>query len=113
MAGIVRQQQSYRMERATELVHSSAQLGELVADQGSRATSSTPALTEEQLVALQCRLSALHSASLLVDSELWELEDLVADCIALKVRRRRNRLPNTVSLRASASASASTSGLCL
>ena len=37
------------------------------------------AISEEQMVALQGRLEALHEAKLLSDDELFKLEDMVAD----------------------------------
>lgn len=42
-----------------------------------------PAVTEEQLTALQSRLAAMHDAQLLTDDEVFALEDVVADFIAL------------------------------
>ena len=42
-----------------------------------------PAVTEEQLAALQSRLDAMHAAQLLTDDEVFALEDVVADFIAL------------------------------
>ena len=42
-----------------------------------------PAVTEEQLAALQSRLEAMHAAQLLTDEELFALEDICVDYIAL------------------------------
>ena len=42
-----------------------------------------PAVTEEQLTALQSRLETMHAAQLLTDDEVFALEDIVADFIAL------------------------------
>ena len=42
-----------------------------------------PAISEQQLTALQARLEALHAAKLLGDDELYALEDMVADCAEL------------------------------
>ena len=42
-----------------------------------------PAVTEEQLATLQSRLEAMHAAQLLADEELFALEDICVDYIAL------------------------------
>jgi hypothetical protein len=42
-----------------------------------------PAISEQQLAALQARLEALHAEKLLSDDELYALEDMVADCAEL------------------------------
>ena len=42
-----------------------------------------PAVTEEQLATLQSRLEAMHAAQLLTDEELFALEDICVDYIAL------------------------------
>ena len=42
-----------------------------------------PAVTEEQLATLQSRLEAMHAAQLLTDEELFALEDICVDFIAL------------------------------
>ena len=42
-----------------------------------------PAISEQQLTALQARLEALHAAKHLGDDELYALEDMVADCAEL------------------------------
>ena len=44
-----------------------------------------PAVTEEQLATLQSRLEAMHEAQLLTDEELFALEDICVDYIALGV----------------------------
>ena len=44
-----------------------------------------PAVTEEQLATLQSRLEAMHAAQLLTDEELFALEDICVDYIALGV----------------------------
>ena len=43
----------------------------------------TPAITQEQLAALQSRIEGLHVAKLLADEELFALEDMVADYVEL------------------------------
>ena len=40
-----------------------------------------PAISEQQLTALQARLEALHAEKLLSDDELYALEDMVADFV--------------------------------
>lgn len=42
-----------------------------------------PAITVEQLAALQARIEGLHTTKLLTDEELFALEDLVADYVEL------------------------------
>eukprot|EP01045_Picozoa_sp_COSAG04_P017917 COSAG04_NODE_1621_length_6101_cov_11.014750_6_plen_97_part_00 len=42
-----------------------------------------PAVTEEQLTALQSRLEAIHAAQLLTDDEVFALQDLCADFMAV------------------------------
>ena len=42
-----------------------------------------PAVTAQQLAALQSRLEAIHAAKLLTDDELFALEDICADFITL------------------------------
>ena len=42
-----------------------------------------PAITDEQLAALQARIDGLHAAKLLTDDDLFALEDLVADYVDL------------------------------
>ena len=44
-----------------------------------------PAITDEQLAALQVRIEGLHVTKLLTDEELFALEDLVADYMELTV----------------------------
>ena len=44
-----------------------------------------PAITDEQLAALQARIEGLHVTKLLADEELFALEDLVADYVELTV----------------------------
>ena len=46
-------------------------------------TTPRPAVTAQQLAALQSRLEAIHAAKLLTDDELFALEDISADFIAL------------------------------
>jgi hypothetical protein len=41
----------------------------------------TGVVTEEQLTALQTRLTSLHEASQLTDEELFVVEDILADCV--------------------------------
>ena len=42
-----------------------------------------PAITDEQLAALQARIEGLHETKLLTDEELFALEDLIADYVEL------------------------------
>ena len=42
-----------------------------------------PAITNEQLAALQARIEGLHVTKLLTDDELFALEDLIADYVEL------------------------------
>jgi hypothetical protein len=42
-----------------------------------------PAITDEQLAALQARIEGLHVTKLLADEELFALEDLIADYVEL------------------------------
>ena len=48
------------------------------------ATPPTEAVSEEALASLQVRLESLHSAELLTNEELYMMEDIVADWVALK-----------------------------
>ena len=43
-----------------------------------------PAISDEELIALQARLEALHAAELLAEAELFAVEDLVADFVELQ-----------------------------
>ena len=43
-----------------------------------------PAISDEELIALQARLEALHAAELLAEAELFAVEDLVADFVDLQ-----------------------------
>ena len=45
-------------------------------------TASDARLRDQQLVALQSRLDALHQAKLLGDEEVFAVEDVIADCDA-------------------------------
>jgi hypothetical protein len=42
-----------------------------------------PAITQEQLAALQSRIEGMHVAKLLADEELYALEDMIADYVEL------------------------------
>ena len=44
-----------------------------------------PAITDEQLAALQARIEGLHVTKLLADEELFALEDLIADYVELTI----------------------------
>ena len=44
-----------------------------------------PAITQEQLTALQSRIESLHVAKLLADEELYALENLIADYVELTI----------------------------
>jgi hypothetical protein len=46
----------------------------------------SPAVSEQQLAALQARIEALHVAKLLSDDEVYAIEDLCADYVALGLR---------------------------
>ena len=43
-----------------------------------------PAISDEELIALQARLEALHAAELLAEAELFVVEDLIADFVELQ-----------------------------
>ena len=50
--------------------------------QAAKAEAERSRLRDQQLVALQARLGALHEAKLLGDEEVFAVEDVIADCDA-------------------------------
>ena len=50
--------------------------------QAAKAEAERSRLRDQQLVALQARLDALHEAKLLGDEEVYAVEDIIADCDA-------------------------------
>eukprot|EP01045_Picozoa_sp_COSAG04_P004169 COSAG04_NODE_177_length_21403_cov_37.154807_10_plen_116_part_00 len=50
--------------------------------QAAKAEAERSRLRDQQLVALQARLDALHQAKLLGDEEVFVVEDIIADCDA-------------------------------
>ena len=70
-----------RQEAKTEKAETEAKMEQLKAE--LTPSPPAPAITQEQLAALQSRIDGLHVAKLLADEELYALEDTIADYVEL------------------------------
>jgi small-conductance mechanosensitive channel len=77
------EQQRKEMEAKIEQQQATIHQQELLRAELSAAPAPVPAITEEQLAALQARIEGLHLTKLLADDELFALEDLIADYVEL------------------------------
>ena len=64
-----------------------------------------PAITQEQLAALQSRIEGMHVAKLLADEVLYALEDMIADYVELTMSVTDGRVMMIYSLPTVAAAS--------
>ena len=78
---LMEQQKEARLEMETKLAQARADMDEL---RSEMTAEDRQAITDEQLLALQARLGALHTAKLLTDEQLFAAEDLCADFVELQ-----------------------------